>query len=113
MIHRIVFIVFPLFAVVAAGFFYARWTKPDMAAANRMLGRHEDALRQYLPAIMADPLDPAPLYYSAESLVEMGRGEEAIEALDTVEALCEGQDKYAALAARARILRGALAGPQA
>ncbi|WZB74524.1 SycD/LcrH family type III secretion system chaperone [Achromobacter insuavis] len=84
-----------------------------LAAANRMLGRHEDALRQYLPAIMADPLDPAPLYYSAESLVEMGRGEEAIEALDTVEAMCEGQDKYAALAARARMLRGALAGPQA
>ncbi len=46
MIHRIVFIVFPLFAVVAAGFFYARWTKPDMAAANRM------NMEVFLPALI-------------------------------------------------------------
>lgn len=84
-----------------------------LAAANRMLGRHEDVLRQYLPAIMADPLGPAPLYYSAESLVEMGRIEEAIEALDTVQAMCDGQEQHAAVAARARMLRDALAGPRA
>lgn len=84
-----------------------------LAAAGRMLGRHEDALRQYLPAIAADPLDPAPLYYSAESLVEIGRRDEAIEALDAVAAMCEGEEKHATLAARARVLRDALAGPQA
>jgi len=36
MLYRIVSIVFPLFAVVMAGFFYARKRAPDMAAANRM-----------------------------------------------------------------------------
>ncbi len=36
MLYRIVSIVFPLFAVVMAGFLYARKRGPDMAAANRM-----------------------------------------------------------------------------
>ena len=36
MLYRIVSIVFPLFAVVMAGFIYARKCNPDMAAANRM-----------------------------------------------------------------------------
>ena len=36
MLYRIVSIVFPLFAVVMAGFLYARKCNPDMAAANRM-----------------------------------------------------------------------------
>lgn len=36
MLYRIVSIVFPLFAVVMAGFLYARKRNPDMAAANRL-----------------------------------------------------------------------------
>lgn len=36
MLYRIVSIVFPLFAVVMAGFLYARKRGPDMAAANRL-----------------------------------------------------------------------------
>ena len=36
MLIRIVSIVFPLFAVVMAGFIYARKRNPDMAAANRL-----------------------------------------------------------------------------
>ena len=36
MLFRIVSIVFPLFAVVMAGFVYARKRNPDMAAANRL-----------------------------------------------------------------------------
>ena len=38
----------------------------------------------------------------------MGRIEEAIEALDTVQAMCDGQEQHAAVAARARMLRDAL-----
>ena len=36
MLYRIVAIVFPLFAAVMIGFFYARRCQPDMSAANRM-----------------------------------------------------------------------------
>lgn len=83
-----------------------------LAAASKMLGRHEDAMRQYLPAIAANPIDPAPLYHSAESLVEMGRRDEAIEALDAVAAMCEGDEQHSTLAARAQVLRRALSSPQ-
>lgn len=46
MFYRIVSIVFPLFAVVAAGFLYARKRGPDMAAANRM------NMELFLPALI-------------------------------------------------------------
>ncbi|MDR2789162.1 MAG: AEC family transporter [Candidatus Accumulibacter sp.] len=46
MFPRIVSIVFPLFAVVMAGFFYARKRDPDMAAANRM------NIEIFLPALI-------------------------------------------------------------
>lgn len=46
MLYHIVSIVFPLFAVVMAGFFYARRYQPDMAAANRM------NMEVFLPALI-------------------------------------------------------------
>lgn len=46
MLYRIVSIVFPLFAVVMAGFLYARRREPDMAAANRM------NMEVFLPALI-------------------------------------------------------------
>ncbi|MCF8200239.1 MAG: AEC family transporter [Sulfuritalea sp.] len=36
MLERIVSIVFPIYAIVAAGFVYGRWKKPDMAFANQL-----------------------------------------------------------------------------
>jgi predicted permease len=36
MLERIVGIVFPIYAVVAAGYGYGRWRKPDMAIANQI-----------------------------------------------------------------------------
>ena len=36
MLERIVGIVFPIYAVVAVGYAYGRWKKPDMAFANRL-----------------------------------------------------------------------------
>ena len=46
MFFRIVSIVFPLFAVVAAGFLYGRKRDPDMAAVNRM------NIELFLPALI-------------------------------------------------------------
>ena len=46
MLYRIITIVFPLFAVVMAGFFYARKHSPEMAAANRM------NMEVFLPALI-------------------------------------------------------------
>lgn len=46
MFFRIVSIVFPLFAVVAAGFLYGRKRDPDMTAANRM------NIELFLPALI-------------------------------------------------------------
>ncbi|MDR1936069.1 MAG: AEC family transporter [Candidatus Accumulibacter sp.] len=46
MFYRIVCIVFPLFAVVMAGFLYGRKRNPDMAAANRM------NMEIFLPALI-------------------------------------------------------------
>jgi predicted permease len=46
MLYRIVSIVFPLFAAVMAGFFYARRHRPEMAAANRM------NMEVFLPALI-------------------------------------------------------------
>ena len=46
MLYRIVSIVFPLFAVVMAGFLYARRREPDMATANRM------NMEVFLPALI-------------------------------------------------------------
>jgi predicted permease len=36
MFERIAGVVFPIYAIVAVGFFYARWKKPDMAFANQL-----------------------------------------------------------------------------
>ncbi len=36
MIERILGIVFPVYAIVAAGFFYGRWAKPDLRFANQL-----------------------------------------------------------------------------
>lgn len=36
MLERIVSIVFPVYAIVAVGYLYARWKKPDMAFANHL-----------------------------------------------------------------------------
>ena len=36
MITRILLIIFPIFAVAAAGYVYARWQRPDMTLANKM-----------------------------------------------------------------------------
>jgi len=36
LIYRIITIVFPVFAIVAAGYFYSRRHKPDMSAGNRI-----------------------------------------------------------------------------
>ena len=46
MVQRIVFIIFPLFAVVMAGYLYGRRHQPDMAAANRM------NMEVFLPALI-------------------------------------------------------------
>ena len=46
MFYRIVSIVFPIFAVVMAGYFYARRCSPEMAAANRM------NMEIFLPALI-------------------------------------------------------------
>jgi predicted permease len=35
-IERIVGVVFPIYAIVAVGYLYARWKKPDMAFANQL-----------------------------------------------------------------------------
>ncbi len=36
MVTRILLIIFPVFAVAAAGYVYARWRRPDIGAANQM-----------------------------------------------------------------------------
>ena len=36
MVVRILLIIFPIFAVAAAGYAYARWRRPDMALVNKM-----------------------------------------------------------------------------
>lgn len=36
MVTRILLIIFPIFAVAAAGYVYARWRRPDTSAANQM-----------------------------------------------------------------------------
>jgi predicted permease len=71
MFFRIVSIVFPLFAVVAAGFLYGRGRDPDMAAANRM------NIELFLPALIFTALasksfnlaDNAPIALGATAVV--------------------------------------------
>ena len=46
MVYRIITIIFPLFAVVLVGFFYARKHNPEMVAANRM------TMEVFLPALI-------------------------------------------------------------
>ena len=36
MLLRIISIIFPIFAIVGVGYFYARYKKPDMAFANQL-----------------------------------------------------------------------------
>ncbi|MDR0576908.1 MAG: AEC family transporter [Candidatus Accumulibacter sp.] len=75
MLYRIVCIVFPLFAVVMAGFFYARKRNPDMSAANRA------NIEIFLPALIFAGLadksfnlaDKLPLAFGA-AVVVIGSG---------------------------------------
>lgn len=83
-----------------------------LASTAKMIGRYEDALRQYMFVVVAEPLDPAPLYHCAECLIHLGKTEEAIEALELVLTMCASAPKpeYVALVGRATaLMQGQLA----
>lgn len=79
-----------------------------LGGAARMLGRHEDALQQYVAAAVMTLDDPVPLYHSAECLVALGRVPEAAEALELAVSLCT-DGSLDVLKARASALLQALA----
>lgn len=76
-----------------------------LAGAAKEIGRYEDALRQYMFLALASPMEPAPLYHSAECLLRLQKQDEAVEALDLVIQLCEENAQYAAIKERAEGLR--------
>jgi len=79
-----------------------------LGGAARMLGRHEEALQQYVSAAVMTLDDPTPLYHSAECLVGLGRLPEAAEALELAVSLC-ADGAHDTLKARASVLMQAIA----
>jgi predicted permease len=72
---RIVAIVFPIFAVVAAGYLYARWRRPDMGFANQL------NMDVFVPALVFSALASRPFDIDtygtlglAAALVVLGSG---------------------------------------
>lgn len=81
-----------------------------LAGAAKMIGRYDDALRQYMYVVVAEPLDPVPLYHCADCLIQLGKKEEAVEALDLVLTMCAAapDSVHEALISRATALKQGL-----
>ena len=79
-----------------------------LGATAQALGKHADALQQYMAATMLDPLEPAPVFYAAQCLNDMGQLDAALQSCDLALAMCK-PDTHAVLAERAQTLRDALA----
>lgn len=73
-----------------------------LAGAMQMLGRHTDALQQYMTAglIMLD--DPTPMFHAAECLISLQRLPEAVESLKLAADLAG--ENHPAVKARAEAL---------
>ncbi|OZI39911.1 CesD/SycD/LcrH family type III secretion system chaperone [Bordetella genomosp. 5] len=79
-----------------------------LGATAQALGKHADALQQYMAATLLDPLEPAPVFYAAQCLTDMGQLDAALQSCDLALAMCK-PDTHAVLAERAQALRDALA----
>lgn len=75
-----------------------------LGACAQAMGKHPDALQQYMAATLLDPLDPVPVYYSAQCLLDLGQHAAAIESCDLAVAMCK-DDGHAMLLERAKALR--------
>ena len=75
-----------------------------LGATAQALGKHEDALKQYMAATLLDPLEPAPVYQSAHCLMEMGQYGAAVESCDLAIGMCQA-DTHSILLERAKALR--------
>ncbi|MDQ8033438.1 CesD/SycD/LcrH family type III secretion system chaperone [Bordetella genomosp. 1] len=78
-----------------------------LGAAAQALGKHADALQQYMAATLLDPLEPAPAFYAAQCLTEMGQFDTALQSCDLVLSMAR-PDVHAVLIDRTQALRSVL-----
>lgn len=76
-----------------------------LAAAQQMLGRHEQAIHYWGVSQLLDSSDPVPTFHTAESLLALGHVDDALDALDLVQRQCRRQQRHPALLARAEALQ--------
>ncbi len=98
--------------VFAYGFLHAgadiRFAKA-LAAARKMQGKYDEALKAYSLAAILDLDDPEPSFFAAECLFHLERKAAALSALDAAdEQAAEAPEKYAALLPRIKKMRAAL-----
>lgn len=75
-----------------------------LGATAQAMAQYTDALQQYMAATLLDPLEPVPVYYSAQCLLEMGQHAAAVESCDLAIAMCK-HERHAMLLERAKALR--------
>ena len=75
-----------------------------LGATAQALGKYEDALQQYMAATLLDPLEPAPVYHSAQCLMEMRQYSAALESCNLAISMCKANN-HAVLLERATALR--------
>lgn len=68
-----------------------------LGAAGQMIGRHEDALMQYMAASALMIGHPQPVFHSAQCLLELGHADAARETLALALSLCV-EDEHAPVA---------------
>ena len=76
-----------------------------LAACHQMLGQHERAVHYWGVSQLLDLKDPAPTFHTAHSLLALGLTDDALDALDSVLAQCDGQPQHQVLQARAQALQ--------
>ena len=68
-----------------------------LGAAGQMIGRHQDALTQYMAASALMMGHPQPVFHSAQCLIELGHADMALETLELALSLCV-EDEHAPFA---------------
>ncbi len=68
-----------------------------LGAAGQMIGRHRDALTQYMAASALMMGHPQPVFHSAQCLIELGQADMALETLELALSLCV-EDEHAPFA---------------
>ncbi|MBV7485207.1 SycD/LcrH family type III secretion system chaperone [Bordetella sp. BOR01] len=79
-----------------------------LGATAQALGKYRDAVQQYMAATLLDPLDPTPVFYTGQCMLELNQYAAVIESCDLAIAMCKGE-RHAVLLERAKAMRATAA----